>query len=546
MSFLSLPYNVLDDIVLFSSRLMQLCLAQFTYYLRHRVNLVLYKNIMVVESTTDIDSVNHSLVCTHKVQQFAACLNLHTLNYVEKIVVNTHGSNSAHLLVLYEKLLKLWNYCDHAIHFTNYDVLSLRSANSLNSYLTQNSLQVMDIEEENCIVTRKDNKNMNLCNWFLVDVGEFLSAPFNDELQQLNLYVESNSYCHPTETMVDIDICEGPLRNLAVVEDVFLHSPLAYLKFTEMLDTLNSPRLRLKRLSVTCSHRARNNALLDFSHMNKFFDLNNLEELEVQASCMFHHECSNLCMVRFFEDWKRFNAETLAATKLKKFALVNYKTMGEAVQFKGIVENYTFSPLFSNLVECYFNFDLSSTSLSLDWSKVCEGLKYLPQLEVVHISKFINDWLGGLLSLVEHDFNCTWEEMLNRCICHQCCQYRTSFTELARVDKSNHYNHKIRLRDIDTQNASMSSIDFELEQNVKYLQYMAAQLRKEEIIMEQNLHSTGTMLNMDDMPIVHNHELDPFREMIKHSCLEEVFLVMKGCTPALRKVNFGGVVLTGN
>lgn len=546
MSFLSLPYNVLDDIVLFSSRLLRLCLAQLTHYLRHRVNLILYKNIMVVELTTDIDSVNHSLVCTDDVQQFAACLNLHTFNYVEKIVVNTHGSNSAHLLVLYEKLLKLWNYCDHAIQFTNYDVLSLRSANSLNSYLTQNSLQVMDIEEENCIVARKDNKNMNLRNWFLVDVGEFLSAPFNDELQQLNLYVESNSYCHPTETMVDIDICEGPLRNLAVVRDVFLHSPLAYLKFTEMLDTVNSPRLRLKRLSVTCSHRARNNASLDFAHMNKFFDLNNLEELEVQASCMFHHECSNLCMVKFFEDWKRFNDETLAATKLKKFALVNYKTMGEAVQFKWIVENYILSPLFSNLVECYFNFDLSSTSLSLDWSKVCEGLKYLPQLEVVHISKFFNDWLRGLLSLVEHDFNCTWEVMLNRCVCHQCCQYRTSFTELARVDKSNHYNHKIRLRDIDTQNASMSSIDFELEQNVKYLQYMAAQLRKEEIIMEQNLHSTGTMLNMDDMPVVHNHELDPFREMIKHSCLEEVFLVMKGCTPALRKVNFGGVVLTGN
>lgn len=545
MSLLSLPNNVLDDILMFSCRLLQLHLAQLTHYLRHRVCQLLHKSIMIVESTTDVTSTNSTLVCTEKVQHFAACLNGYTFNYIAKIVVNTHGSDWApQLLVLYEKLLDLWNYCDHAIQFVNYDVLSLRSANSLNSYLAQNSLQVMDIEEENCIVTRKDHKNLNLRNRFLVNTAEFLSAPFNDELQLLNLYVESNAYFHHTESILHVDVSEGPLRNLAGLSDIFLHSPLAYLKFTEMLSTLNSPRLRLKRLSVTCSHRARNNAPLHFTHMNKYFDLNNLEELELQLSCVFHHECSNLCMVRFFEDWKCHNAQTMTSTNLKKLALVNYKTMGEASQFKWIVENHVLSPLFANLKECYFNFDLGSTSLTMDWSKVCEGLKCLPKLEVLHISKFVNDWLRGLLVFVQELNLDACEVMLNRCSCNQCCRYRSSFTELARVDKSNHYNHKIRLRDIDTKNASTSTIDFDLEQNFKYLQYIASQLRKEEVIMEQNLHSTGTMLNMDDMPIVHNHELDPFREMIKHSCLEEVFLLMKGCTANLRKVNFGGVVLT--
>ncbi|SGZ57115.1 CIC11C00000000379 [Sungouiella intermedia] len=545
MSLTELPYNVLDDIVMFSSRLLQLRLAQLNNYLRHRVNLTLYRNIMIVDTVTDLVSTSSTLVCTDNVQQFAACLNLHTFGYIDKIVVNTHGSNSAQVLRgLYEKLLALWNYCDHAIHFVNYDVLSLRSANSLDSYLAQNSLQVMDIEEENCIVTRKDNKTMNLRNWFLVDTSEFLNAPYNEELQQLNLYVESNAYGYHADEMNHMSSSDAAMRNLENINEVFLHSPLAYLKFTEMLDTLNAPRLLLKRLSVTCSHRVRNNAPLDFAHMNKFFDLNNLEELEIQLSCIYHQECSNLCMVKFFEDWKHHNIQTMSLTKLKKFALVNYKTMGEAVQFKWIVENYVLSPLFANLVECYFNYDLSSTTLSMDWTKVCEGLRHLPDLEVLHISKFVNDWLHGLLSLLQERELRTWEVMLNRCTCDQCCQYRSSFIELARADKRNHYNHKIRLRDIDTHNASTSSIDFNLEENVKYLRYMAGQLRKEEVIMEQNLHSTGTMLNMNDMPIVHNQELDPFREMLKHSCLEEVFQVLKGWSPHLRKVNFGGVVLT--
>lgn len=549
MSFADLPHNVLDDIAMFSCRLLKLTLALLTPYLRHTVYKDLYKNIMVLDSLVDVADCSSTIVCTDTLALFAACLNPHTFCYIQRIVINTHGANSTQLLLrLYEKLSILWNACDHAIEFVNYDVLSLRTANSLNNYLTQNSLLFMDVEEENCIITRKDHKSLNLKNWFVTDTSEILSAPYNDELRQLNLYVESNAYGTFTDSSLTVhfDSTEAPLLNLAGLTDVFLHSPLAYLKFTEMMDTLQCPRLQLKRLSVTCSHRARNNAPLDFNHMNRYFDLNLLDELEVQLCCVFHHECSNYCMIKFFEDWKRHNTQTSTTPDIRKFALVNYKNLGETEQFKYITENYVFGGLFPNVSQLYFNYDLGSTALCIDWSKICNGLKYLPYLQSLHVSKFVNDWLRGLPDLIEEVQLRNWEVMLNRCTCDNCKQYRSSFSELARVDKSNHYNHKVRLRDIDTKNALTSSIDFNLVENVKYLHYVTSQLRKEELIMEQNLHSTGTMLNAHDMPIVHNKELDPFREMVKHSCLTEVFNVLQGYAPLLHTVNFGGIKIDSN
>lgn len=538
--FTSLPHNVLDDIVLFADRPLQLVLAQLSHYLRHRVYLHLYKHITIVDSTNVCAS--STLVCTDRVQHFAACLNHYNFSYVKRIVVNTHGNCTLLLVALYEKLASLWNSGDHAIEFVNYDVVSLRAANLLNDYLNQHSLLVMDIDEEDCIVTRKDHKSLNLRNWFATGTGLFAAAPFNDQLRQLNLYVESNAYGSVPEP-IQAESADA-LRNLAGLSDVFLHSPLAYLKFGEMLDNLGCPRLNLLRLSVTSSHRVRNNAPLDFAVMNRYFNLNALEELEIQACCLVHHECSNTCILRFFEDWRIFNDTNGYVSNLKKFALVNYKTMGEAVQFKDVVEHYVLSPLFPALTECYLNFDLSTTALSMDWSNICRGLAHVPNLKVLHLSKFVNDWLRGIRDVVQERNHESWDVMVNRCSCHKCCRYRSSFSELARVDKRNHYNHKVRLGDIDTNELLTGKIDFNIDENVKYLYYVAGQLRKEEVIMEQNLHSTGTMLNMDDMPRVHNKELDPFRALVKHSCLEDVFEVLRGWAPLLERVNFGGIVVT--
>lgn len=543
MSLTDLPDSVLDDIVLFSEKHLQLTLAQLSPYFRHQVYKSLYGKVTIVDSTQGLRSSGATLVCTHTVQQFAACLNLTTFTYIRKVVVNTHTTNCAQpLLALYEKLSLLWNFCDHAIEFVNYDVLSLRTANSLNSFLAQNSLQFMDVDEESCVVTRKDQKFSNLKNWFFIDTAEFLAAPYNDQLTQLNLYVESNAYGNTEDrNQIAISDFSDALRNLQNLSAVFLHSPLAYLKFTSMLEVTECPLLNLTRLSITSSHRARNNAPLNFESLNKFFNLNNLQELEIQLCCVFHHECSNHCMIKFFEDWKVHNHQQGETAKIKKFALVNYKTLGEAVQFKYIVENYLLSSLFSNMEVLYLNYDLSSTTLNMDWTKICSGLENLPNLEVLHISKFVNDWLRGVSDLVSQRNLRSWEVMLNRCQCEICSHYRSGFSELARVDKSNHYNHKVRLGDLPRQDPQ-TSIDFDREENVKYLQYMANELRKEEVIMEQNLHSTGTMLNMGDMPTIYNAELDPFRVMVRHSCLEEVFHIVKQRAP-IRKVNFGGIVI---
>lgn len=545
-----LPYNVLDTIILFSDNEVRLSLAQLNSYFRHSVYRSLYRNIMIVDSKTswqiDQSQVKWTLIPADRLQQFASCINVFNFGYVERIVLNTHTNEyDQPLLQLYQKLSALWNYSGHTVDVANYDVLSLRTVGPLTKYLALSSVQFIDIEDEDrCEVSRKDHKVSNLKSWFVFDTTEFLALPVNPELQQLRIYVERNSY-NGTSRQENL-LCESfapGMQNLQNLTQLYMHSPLSYLRFTEMLDTMQAPQLSLQRLSLTSSHRPRNNAILDFQYVNKYFDLNNLQELELKLSCIHQHDCSDSCMVKFFEDWRKHNNSHQEQTNLKKLSIVHHKSLAETTQFKRIVEDYVFSPLFKSVEEIYLNLadSVRSSSISMDLIKIFDNLASVPLLSKLHISSFMNEWVSRLPQLLNKRNVSHLDVLVNQCDCATCNVARSNFIKLARLDKSNNYNHKARLADVDSAPSVGTRVDFSEVTNIKYLQYVAGQLKKQENCMERNLHSVGSMLNMDDMPVEQNEEMMPFSTLFAHSCLEEFFKLTKERAPQLCLLNLGGI-----
>lgn len=498
------------------------------------------------------DDRNHgplgwTLVGATDLAQFAAGLHIWKFLYIDTIVVNTHSvENEEGLQLLYAKLNALWSLRDHTISFINYDVLSLRSLGSMNTFLEQNSVLVTEFEEE--LLTRRGNKMANLRNWLFFDSQGFLTAPRNKQLRQLNFYVESNFFNHFQSTSAPLDAANALncMHNLAQVSELHLHSPLALIQVLEMLDRLGAPQLKLEKLSLASSHRVRNNARLDFGIINRFVDLNHVKELELKINCANHHECNNLCMMEFFEEWRRYNAREGVETNTEKLSLVHYKGLRETPQFKTICEQHIFSPHFARLREVNINLSNSVNwkyqDSSINLGTVASNLEFVPKLESLHITSFMCDWILHLPNFFSVDDSTGLDVLVNHCDCDACGSARTNFIELAELDKSNNYSHNnVKMKDFKPVSGAKAHIDFTSIANVKFLQYLTTLFRSEEACMERNLQSTGTMLNMEHMVTRHNAELDVFRELFAHSCLNEAFDKMRSRAHSLRTVNFGGI-----
>lgn len=558
MRLTDLPHNVLDNILDFCDHRSRLTLAFTTPYFRYKVSESLYRNIMVVEPGHEWQYRKHSynhdwtLLTADKLQQFANCLNLTTFCFIRKFVVNTHGNdNDSSLLYLYDRMAAFWSQQPHTLCMNNHDVLSLRCVCSLTNYLALNSVQFIDVEDEDrCEVTRKDHKVLNLLNWFVFNVSEFLALPTNSRLEQLNMYVESNAYLQNSENIQSAfyGSYEAPTQNLRNLSRLYLHSPLAFLRFTEMADHLGVSDMKLKVLSISTSHRARNNAMTDFRKIRHYVDLNNLEELELKMSCLRQHECSNSCILQFFEDWRQYNRYTGQTSNLKKLAIVHYKSLADTTQFKNVVENYVFSDLFGMLEEVYLNLSdsVKSTSeqYSIDLRKVCSQLRHVPNLTHIHVSSFMNEWVRLLPALLGKDEVSCHDVLVNQCNCDGCNSTRSCFVELARLDKTNNYSHKGKPSDVQIVTSPVTtSVDFREIANVKFLQYVASQFRRQEHCMERNLHSVGSMLNMNEMPLEENEETKKFSPLLLHSSLQELSRIMAQYAPKLRLLNLGGVCI---
>lgn len=547
-----LPMNVIDCIVKHTSRQDRINLALTDQCFKHAVYDSLYRKIVVIDNDVQLSVPPQgcTIVRAEDLYRFAASLTRASFQYIRQIVINTHRSGDASgLLALYDKLALLWNESTHRILFVSYDVVTLRAAGSLNNYLEHNSFSHMESEDE--VLTRRSRKLVNLHDWLMADMAEFLRAPENGALRLLHFFVQNNFQQDRINNSEEPESAAltAPLQNLQTISALHLHTPLSFIKFVGMLQQILAPRLKLARLSLTSVHRLVNDARLDFGTVIRHFDLNQLEELELRISCARRHECQDTCMVQFFDEWKRFNAATDNETRLRKLAIVHHKSPAELQQFKPILENYVFSLLFANLEELYVNCSSSarvSSVFHLDLVKIMAKLHTVPRLRVLHVSSFFCEWVGGLRALIDpadlqwHSFHHT---LCNMCACDECNSSRGLFTKLAEIDKSNNYSHKVKLAEVPQSPGAESLIDFSADANSKFYQYVALEFRKEEAVMEQNLPSTGTMLDMENMPLVKGSGVGVFKQMLVHSCLGEVFAMMAARLPQLQLVNFGGIQL---
>lgn len=550
-----LPYNVLNRIVHLSGRNEQVVLSQLNREFNHVVCSWLYKTIMVVDDNYEIpypNSHGYTFLSVSDLVRFTAGLNVKNFQFIHEIIVNTHNADvAAPLTQLYHRVSDLWNITDHMISFLNYDVLSLRITDSLNNYLELNSIQFAEYDDGDYILAKKSRKSRNLRNWFVFNILHFLVAPASDELHRLSLFIESNHYQGNSDEGFTIEKpnFNNARSNLSRISELFLHSALAAVKFLGLIQELDIPQLQLRRLSLTSIHRLRNDAVLNFQQIIRQFNLNNLEELELKISCNRHHECLDMCMVRFFADWKTYNAIHGFESNIRKLSLVHHKSLSETIQFKGIIEEFVFDSLFSNVREIYLN--LSNTvrspgpQLSIDLAKVIDRLHMVPELEILHISSFMCEWMWGLPRLFKEQTDSYHGILTNRCGCTECKSTRANFMELAELDKAKHYSHKVTFSEVGNLAPPLeSAIDFSKIENIKFLQYISGLMKQLELIMERNLASSGTMLDMHHMPVSANPDIEPFKKLIAHSCLNEIYNSMKNRLRYLKSVNFGGITLS--
>lgn len=541
------PPNVIESIVNYASPEDKLKLALVNDYYRHMVYCSMYKKILIVDSIAEIETCprDFTMLEADNLLRFAASLTPQTFHYIKEIAVSTRsGSNPMAVLELFGKISNLWSVCSHRLSFLIYDVVTLRATSSIDNYLEHNLLSLTDCEDE--VLTRRNRKMVNLRNWLMADMTQFVCAPLNPALGQLSFYVESTFHqdrFHSCEMPEQLNY-SVPRQNLATINTLFLHTPLSFMKFIEMVDQINALQLKLKKVSLTCSHRIANDARLDFHRIMTRIDLNHVAELELRINCIRRHECQNSCLIRFFHEWRLYNSEHDIQSKVEKLAIVHHKSAGDQSQFKEILENHIFSPLFPQLTELLVN--CSNTTRSgrdnvVNMSKVIKKLHHVPELRRIHLSSFFCEWAAGVPGVFQNETHSYFHVLTNRCSCQSCNTRRGMFTKLAELDKCNNYNHKLKLGDLSRPLTPESWIDYGIEANVKFFQYLGAEFRKEEAIMEQNLASTGTMLDMEHVPTLKLPQVQVFKELFVHSCLQDIYREMKNVLVNLQEINFGGI-----
>lgn len=548
-----LPNIILDTIVEFAAsddlpKLLRLNSAFHRAVSRFRYRKVLILDDEAVRSGDFCQPSSPTILRASQLEEFANCLNQSSVQHLREIVINTHSADTAGPLVaLYSKLSRLWVCLERPIAFINYDILALRAAGSFNGFLDLNSQTVAEYEED-CIVTKRQASH-KLRNWFMSDIALFLGAGRNSNLERLSFYIEANSYQGDSIVLTN-KVCDEyahTVKNLTGISELLLHSPLSFVRVSEMMSQLKVDQLQLRKLSLTSSHRAMNNAQLNFGSIIRLFNLNELEELELRLSCLSFLECENTCMVGFFQDWRDYNSAQGETAKIRKFCLAHHKYLRDTTQFKTIIEDFGLNGLFPELVELHVNLSNTTKSpdshLVIDLARVLSQLTFVPKLEVLCLPSFMCEWVPSLGQIFNEPASSFYDILTNRCQCDLCDHARSKFAELAKLDKAKHYSHRVKLSDIKNPFLVETFIDFSRDENVKFLQYVAGALMKKNVILERNLSSSGTMLDMENMRLMLNLEILPFEVLIRHCCLNDLFSLMRTKVSGLRHANFGGVVI---
>lgn len=533
-----LPHDLIAHIVGFCDTELKLNLIRTCSTMKWFVSKNLYKNIVFLDHEDYELHTSLTLVSVTKLGLFAACLTARNFMFMESLVFNSVETVPVcHLNALFAKLQGVCAQEPHPIQILNFDYRSLKLANPSQCLNSSNLL----VENDDVL---DEEFNRNACvlkNWYAFDMQQLRSAPVNPNLESLNILLESRAFAlqdtRPTFLSSNLKL------NLASLSSLQISSPHLFLQITECL-RISELRLLLTRLSLTSAHRLFNDASLSFERVNLVFDLNKLHELELKLRCTCAHVCNNSCIVAFFDAWKKYNEVHRVETKIRSFALVNHKSLTtEISQFQTVIENYVLSPMFSNLSELMIDFGNLLRSInesdSLSLPNVLENMKHVPNLRYIHWPSFFEDAPRSLPAVFDCEMNYL-DVLFNSCDCKCCERARAAIIELAKIDSANNFNHKVSFKDVTGVPHAVSHVDFLATANFRYIQFLLSQLRKQESLLEANLHTTGTMLEMKYMPMESNLELRSILDLLAHCCLRGLHEKMRLTNPQIL-VTLGGL-----
>ena len=177
---------------------------------------MLYKRIMILDSEGHNDQ--YSLLDVRNVGPFARELTKENFQLIEKVVIHTQSNLIEYKdhKELNDSFIRQWEKVKHPIYFVNLDINNLRKYQSFNNYISQESIQYSENEDEQSFeVDVQDTILNNLTNWIAFDINELISLPYNPSLRHLNLFIEQLFLLDPIERLN-----RNVLRNMEKLEGV--------------------------------------------------------------------------------------------------------------------------------------------------------------------------------------------------------------------------------------------------------------------------------------------------------------------------------------
>ncbi|CUM67606.1 uncharacterized protein PRCAT00005306001 [Priceomyces carsonii] len=528
MTLLLLPYEVIEQV-------MGICLQQEIVLLSYcckelhkMANKRLYSNIMVMDSR--VDAKDYSVLDVEQLDRFVTNLSGDNFSLMNKLVIHSQSNMVSYdYYPLYKKLMVLWESHSHEIYFVNFDIGNIRNFKSLNQFVMGNSMTYLEDEDNFEVHSVYSNKVRHLKNWIVFNIDELVGLPFNENLKDLDLYIEHQNFHNVTEKL-NHDI----LNNLSNLNGLFLDSPASTTEFINVF----KGKLRLhnlKKLSISASHNIRDNSMLSFGSVNEVINFDKISEFELKINCI-HENCN--CIQQFFNDWITRSDDLIY---VKRLALVNYNSEilpQNLLQFKNCLEEELISGSIC-AEELYLNFSdlirLEDGCFSMDdlWSKLSNvrGLKKLI------IPDFFYTWIKSAAHLFETDNATPFDVLVNQCSCELCSKTRGSFMK----------NSKKPFFDYQTflnfeSNPQVKYVP-ENKENLKLLYNLAYGLKTQFRYLNQTLFSVNSFLNLDDKPVIDNPKLLPFKKLLLHSCIHRLANSLKHDIPTLRLLNLGGITV---
>lgn len=525
----SLPFNIIDQIILVSQQRDLVALAATNKMFHHKVNQQLYNHIVISDSETS--NVNYTIVPVSKLKEFARSLNVFTFQFIQKLEIHSQSNLIQYnYLPLYNKISSLWDSRDRTMHFVNLDIPNLKTSFSFNQFIMNNTVTYME-EEDDFSSVSGNNKVNNLNNWIVFDYNELRDLPYNPNLTDLDIHIQ-----HLTASLDMKSLGNNMLRNLKNLKGLYLTTSRATSKFME-LSNVDLRMDNLRKLCITFLHSHTNQPLM-FHSLNKMINLNELEELELDVDCA-NVGCS--CIYNFFYQWLFENCIHDNMINLKKLFLINHKgnsSKQNLAQFESLINSKLLTKL-SKLEYLYLNINdyLKVGHNQFNIKELSSTLRELPNLTTFVLPDFFYNWRSTLPLVFNETSKTSYDLLLNECSCSDCECTRSKF-------KQNAHAHTNCSRLDDEIHPTRISLT---KSNLQYFNYIISLMKKQLPYINKDIYSINSSINSsihaNTNSLVKNRDIDDFCNLFMHNSLNDFAGFIKNNNPKMKSINLGGILM---